>query len=221
MKKMKLLSFVLSGILAVSSMCGITASASDLYEIPESITSIKELEDFITSPLEISAKDYVRLCNQMTAETIAESVEILADEITTDEKITDLKEIESLIKSFIGEESLPSGVGIEVWHDIEGKEFSVLSVIAYPWDADKIKNFMAENNIDNTKVAFFIRPVGRVEPSITGDVNDDKNVNVRDCAEIAKKLADGKAADLPDSADYNKDGVKNIRDAATLAKELA
>lgn len=72
MKKMKLLAFALSGILAVSSMCGITASASDLYEIPESITSIKELEDFITSPVEISAKDYVRLSNQMTEEELEE-----------------------------------------------------------------------------------------------------------------------------------------------------
>ena len=58
---MKLLAFALSGILAVSSMCGITASASDLYEIPEGISTISELKDYITEPIEISAEDWGRL----------------------------------------------------------------------------------------------------------------------------------------------------------------
>lgn len=45
--------------------------------------------------------------------------------------------------------------------------------------------------------------------------------NVRDCAFIAKKLADGKADELPETADFNKDGKINIRDAASLAHYLA
>ncbi len=149
------------------------------------------------------------------------------NESMTDEKTTnleELEEIESLIKSFIEEENLPSGVGIDVWHDIEGNEFSVLSVVAYPWDADKIENFMAENNIDNTKVAFFIRMVGRVEnmaPSITGDVNGNGNVDVRDCSFIAITIAQGRNDELSESADYNGDNKVNVRDAAAIAQYLA
>ncbi|MGN0613794.1 MAG: hypothetical protein ACI4JB_07815 [Porcipelethomonas sp.] len=44
---------------------------------------------------------------------------------------------------------------------------------------------------------------------------------VRDAAFIAQKLAQGKAEELPDSADFNCDGVINVRDAAAIAKFLA
>ena len=56
---------------------------------------------------------------------------------------------------------------------------------------------------------------------IMGDVNGSGKVDVRDVSFIARKVAGGKAADLPDSADFNKDGRKNIRDAAALANKLA
>ena len=49
----------------------------------------------------------------------------------------------------------------------------------------------------------------------------DGNVNVRDCAYIAKILASQKVNRLPMCSDYNKDGENNIRDAASIAKELA
>ena len=54
-----------------------------------------------------------------------------------------------------------------------------------------------------------------------GDANNDNELNVRDCSFIANVIANGKGAELPDSADYNKDGNKNIRDAALIARELA
>ncbi|MGN0613207.1 MAG: dockerin type I repeat-containing protein [Porcipelethomonas sp.] len=60
-----------------------------------------------------------------------------------------------------------------------------------------------------------------VSDSLGGDANGDGVVNVRDAAFIAQKLAQGKSAELTDSADYNGDGTINVRDAAAIAKFLA
>lgn len=56
---------------------------------------------------------------------------------------------------------------------------------------------------------------------LIGDANGDGNVNVRDCAFIAKALAKSEEDTLPENADYNDDGKINVRDAAALAKALA
>jgi len=56
---------------------------------------------------------------------------------------------------------------------------------------------------------------------ITGDANGDNEVDVRDCAFIASKLADGISDELSEIADYNDDGKVNVRDAAAIAKHLA
>ena len=56
---------------------------------------------------------------------------------------------------------------------------------------------------------------------IYGDANGDGNVNIRDAALIASKLASGKSDELPQAADYNQDGSVNIRDAAALASALS
>lgn len=54
-----------------------------------------------------------------------------------------------------------------------------------------------------------------------GDANLNGVVNIRDAAYIAKMIAKGLGAELPQCTDFNKDGVVNIRDAAALAKYLA
>lgn len=56
---------------------------------------------------------------------------------------------------------------------------------------------------------------------INGDSNGDGELNVRDAAFIARKLAVGKAAELPKCADFNGDGKINVRDAAAIASYLA
>ncbi len=56
---------------------------------------------------------------------------------------------------------------------------------------------------------------------LLGDANLDGEVNVRDCAAIAKALAKGEADTLPACADYNQDGEVSVRDAAALARVLA
>ncbi len=56
---------------------------------------------------------------------------------------------------------------------------------------------------------------------VLGDANEDGQLNVRDCAMIANRLATGNGNSLPDSADYNQDGKVNIRDAAAISSFLA
>ena len=56
---------------------------------------------------------------------------------------------------------------------------------------------------------------------LLGDANGDGVMNVRDCALIARKLAEDRADELsPETADYNKDSIINVRDAALIAHDL-
>jgi len=58
---------------------------------------------------------------------------------------------------------------------------------------------------------------------IVGDVNGDNELNVSDCAFIARTLARREIIDiaLNPAADYNNDGKVTVSDAATIARELA
>lgn len=56
---------------------------------------------------------------------------------------------------------------------------------------------------------------------IIGDANKDGKINVRDCAFIASKLAQGKSEELTAESDVNLDSKINVRDAAALALSLA
>ena len=55
----------------------------------------------------------------------------------------------------------------------------------------------------------------------SGDADGDGKVSVRDCAFIAKMLANGKGKDIPLIADFNGDGKVDVRDEAALARYLA
>ncbi len=56
---------------------------------------------------------------------------------------------------------------------------------------------------------------------LVGDANGDDELNVRDCAFIASKLADNDTESISKTADYNTDGRIDVRDAAAIAKSLA
>jgi len=63
-----------------------------------------------------------------------------------------------------------------------------------------------------------------VTPEIlSGDANGDNELNVSDCAFIARTLAKRETIDiaLNPAADYNNDGKVTVSDAATIARELA
>jgi len=58
---------------------------------------------------------------------------------------------------------------------------------------------------------------------ISGDANGDNELNVSDCAFIARTLAKRETIDVTTNpaADYNNDGKVTVSDAATIARELA
>ena len=74
------------------------------------------------------------------------------------------------------------------------------------------------NKVNSTTLYFVIE--SNIE-GLIGDANDDGVVSIRDAAFIARKLAQGKADELPECADYNEDGFINVRDAAAIAIYLA
>jgi len=59
--------------------------------------------------------------------------------------------------------------------------------------------------------------------TLLGDANGDNELNVSDCAFIARALAKRETIDiaLNPAADYNNDGKVTVSDAATIARELA
>ncbi|MGN0614309.1 MAG: dockerin type I domain-containing protein [Porcipelethomonas sp.] len=54
-----------------------------------------------------------------------------------------------------------------------------------------------------------------------GDANQNGTTDIRDCAYIARMLAEGKGDALPENADYNLDGKANVSDAANLARAIS
>ena len=96
-------------------------------------------------------------------------------------------------------------------------------------DEDMEKPSISDSTDGNTKKYELVFPHIQMptepEPTepevIWGDANNDGNVNIRDAALIASKLASGKSDELTEAADYNRDGNVNIRDAAALASNLS
>ena len=92
---------------------------------------------------------------------------------------------------------------------------------------DAAKSFIEQANIDENALDIEVYDMSKnlfIKPNPNadrGDANEDGDVNVRDCAFIAKKLAKGKGSELPEKADFNLDDNVDVRDAAALARALA
>ncbi|MGN1481496.1 dockerin type I domain-containing protein [Porcipelethomonas sp.] len=54
-----------------------------------------------------------------------------------------------------------------------------------------------------------------------GEANEDGILNIMDASFIARKLAQQKGSELPETADFNADGEIDIRDAADIAQFMA
>ena len=152
------------------------------------------------------------------------AVPVCAEELTTnvvseisDLNSNELNKVSAMIQDFITENNLSA----DTYIDSDTPEEVTVNV--YDWQKEKetvepIKQFMKENNIDESCVVFMI--FEGQEP-ILGDANGDGTLNIRDCAKIAQFAAQDKADSLLDTADYNQDGEKNVRDGAAIAKKLA
>jgi len=76
MKKIKKLLAVLASatVIASSSVFSVSAETEELFDVPEGITTMAELREYITEPVWISPDDYLMLCNQLTIDELRELV---------------------------------------------------------------------------------------------------------------------------------------------------
>ena len=104
--------------------------------------------------------------------------------------------------------------------------FAALTIGSVTVSAEEVPEVTEPVVTEITEITEITTSIEEVEEEktevILGDVNSDNEVNVRDCAYIARKLAENKADELSlETADYNKDMLVNVRDAAAIAKALA
>ncbi len=123
------------------------------------------------------------------------------------------------ISAFIEEENLKAKV---VTND-EG--VSRIEYSDYTNEEEVVTAFLALNKKFGIEIAMYCSDMEHCDvfydDSLIGDVNIDNEINVRDCAYIASKLAQGLVGELPGFSDYNGDGTVNVRDAAAIASALA
>ena len=69
--------------------------------------------------------------------------------------------------------------------------------------------------------AFYMWDMMPLSMTAYGEANGDNKLDIRDASFIARKLALGKADELPETADFNGDGETNVRDAASIARFIS
>lgn len=86
---------------------------------------------------------------------------------------------------------------------------------------EEVSKMDAENEaLVYAKVFYAFEQMG-ITYDLTGDANTDAEVNVRDAAFIAQKLASNKYSELTQTADFNNDEKIDVRDVAAIARYLA
>ena len=86
---------------------------------------------------------------------------------------------------------------------------------------EEVSKMDAENEaLVYAKVFYAFEQMG-VTYDLSGDANTDAEVNVRDAAFIAQKLAARKYMEIPGIADFNGNEKVDVRDAAAIARYLA
>ena len=86
-----------------------------------------------------------------------------------------------------------------------------------------VKDMIEKEGIEMNyaKIFYALEQADFIYNDLTGDTNADAEVNVRDAAFIAQKLATKKSSDLPKVADFNNDEKIDVRDAAAIARYLS
>ena len=100
-------------------------------------------------------------------------------------------------------------------------KFEVDDNISY--NDEDVKYMIEKEGIEMNyaKIFYALEQADFIYNDLTGDTNADAEVNVRDAAFIAQKLATKKSSDLPKVADFNNDEKIDVRDAAAIARYLS
>ena len=227
MKKLKkCLSAILAGMISVSLLGSFAVNAdtekkiytlSELFEMSEeeffALDPIDENDSRTTSPkyfydhcgTEIYGYNY--FSNIYTCE-YGEYVPYYTEKEII--RLLDVDDIDFVIESDITTDLHGNGIDNKIWvHDrFYSKDFTKLEIAKIWYCLYQVMEFHQ-----------LINPLD--SHYLVGDANEDGKFTAMDAAFVAKKLAEQKADELPETADVNGDGEITALDCAVIAQFLA
>ncbi|MBS6315939.1 MAG: dockerin type I repeat-containing protein [Ruminococcus sp.] len=125
-------------------------------------------------------------------------------------RLLDVKDIDFVIESSITTDFYGNGISHLIWvHDrFYSKDFTKLEIAKIRYCLYQVMEFFHLSYVLDSGYS-------------AGDVNEDGKLTAMDAAFIAKKLAEQKADELPETADVNGDGEITALDCAEIARFLA
>ena len=125
-------------------------------------------------------------------------------------RLLDVKDIDFVIESSITTDFYGNGISHLIWvHDrFYSKDFTKLEIAKIRYCLYQVMEFFHLSYVLDSGYS-------------AGDVNEDGKLTAMDAAFIAKKLAEQKADELPETADVNGDGEITAFDCAKIAQFLA
>ena len=227
MKKLKkCLSTILAGMISVSLLGSLAVNAdtekkiytlSELFEMSEeeffALDPIDENDSRTTSPkyfydhcgTEIYGYNY--FSNIYTCE-YGEYVPYYTEKEIM--RLLDVDDIDFVIESSIVTDLYGNGINHTIWvHDrFYSKDFTKLEIAKIRYCLYQVMEFFHVSYVLDSAYC-------------TGDVNEDGKFTAMDAAFLARKLAEQKVDELPETADVNGDGEITALDCAEIAKFLA
>ena len=227
MKKLKkCLSTILAGMISVSLLGSLAVNAdtekkiytlSELFEMSEeeffALDPVDENDPRPTSPKAMYNDLYLGMyhCNFFgnvyTCEYRKYVPYYTEKEIM---RLLDVDDIDFVIESSIVTDLYGNGINHTIWvHDrFYSKDFTKLEIAKIRYCLYQVMEFFHLSYVLDSGYS-------------AGDVNEDGKLTAMDAAFIAKKLAEQKADELPETADVNGDGEITALDCAEIARFLA
>ena len=227
MKKLKkCLSAILAGMISVSLLGSLAVNAdtekkiytlSELFEMSEeeffALDPVDENDPRPTSPKAMYNDLYLGMyhCNFFgnvyTCEYRKYVPYYTEKEIM---RLLDVDDIDFVIESSIVTDLYGNGINHTIWvHDrFYSKDFTKLEIAKIRYCLYQVMEFFHVSYVLDSAYC-------------TGDVNEDGKFTAMDAAFVAKKLAEQKADELPETADFNGDGKITALDCAEIARFLA
>ena len=227
MKKLKkCLSAILAGMISVSLLGSLAVNAdtekkiytlSELFEMSEeeffALDPVDENDPRPTSPKAMYNDLYLGMyhCNFFgnvyTCEYRKYVPYYTEKEIM---RLLDVDDIDFVIESSIVTDLYGNGINHTIWvHDrFYSKDFTKLEIAKIRYCLYQVMEFFHLSYVLDSGYS-------------AGDVNEDGKLTAMDAAFIAKKLAEQKADELPETADFNGDGKITALDCAEIARFLA
>ena len=227
MKKLKkCLSAILAGMISVSLLGSLAVNAdtekkiytlSELFEMSEeeffALDPVDENDPRPTSPKAMYNDLYLGMyhCNFFgnvyTCEYRKYVPYYTEKEIM---RLLDVDDIDFVIESSIVTDLYGNGINHTIWvHDrFYSKDFTRLEIAKIRYCLYQVMEFGHVSYVLDSAYC-------------TGDVNEDGKFTAMDAAFLARKLAEQKVDELPETADVNGDGEITALDCAEIAKFLA